>query len=287
MRIRIYKIILWDAEKMEKKKASINSDNRIKKIVSKKAVLIAAFLLILIAIIHFIMPAEYSLADDDKVEKDFKTLNNHIEALDKKQINATISKANFDVKLQEVGGNKGKLDNRFIFSNSVLIGDSMAEGIVDYRILDSSNVFAKRGKRLATSEELFDQAIKASPENLFIEFGMNDIISYSGKEKPFIKEYKGIIKKLKKELPNTNLYVVSISTISPLGIKNKPSMKNFTGYNQKMKEMCKQENITFVDTTLLLDNNSGYEFDGIHPKEPFYSNWVKLMCSYILENSEV
>lgn len=278
---------MWNSGIREMKEENKRENKNISKINSRKAVRIAAFLLLLVFVLHFIMPAGYELADNGKVETDLKNLNKYIATLDKEQINSEIDRACFNIKLKQVGGNKGKLDNRFVFSNSVLVGDSMAEGIVDYRILDASNVFAKRGKSLSTSDDLFKQAVSASPENLFIEFGMNDIIAYRGKEKPFISQYKGIIRDLKKKLPNTKIYIVSISTISPLGIKNTPSMGNFRGYNLAMKKMCKEENLTFVDTTVLLDNNSGYEFDGIHPKEPFYSNWVKLMCSYILENSEV
>ena len=276
---------------MEKKSRNNNSKSiKNGQLGSRRVVIIIALVLFLVFIFHFIMPAGYTLEGDKKVKSDLNSLNNYIKSLDGGKIDSAISKANFDIKLKKVDGNQGKLDNRFVFSNSALVGDSMAEGIVDYGILDSSNVFAKRGKRLSTSKDLFNQAINASPKHLFIEFGMNDIIAYRGKVQPFIDEYKGVLRDLKKKLPNSKLYVVSISTISQLGIKNKPSMQNFTGYNSAMKKMCKEENVTFVDTTLLLDSNSGYEFDGIHPKEPFYSNWVKLMCSYILEyisNSEV
>ena len=264
---------------MEKRKLS--------EINKKKTLLVILVVIVLVGVLHFIHPAGYCLEGNSQVKEDFTKLNKNIAALDSDQIDLAISKAAFDVKLKQVNGNQDALDNRFVFSKSVLVGDSLAEGIVDYGILDSSNVFAKRGKRLVTSDDLFSQAISARPENLFIEFGMNDLIAYRGKEAPFIKEYKRIIKKFKDSIPSTNLYVVSVSTISPQGVAEQPSMKNFDGYNRAMKKMCKEENIHFIDTTLLLDGSSEYEFDGIHPKEPFYSNWVKLMCSYILENSEV
>ena len=249
---------------------------------SKRAAIIAALILCILLVLHFFMPAEYSLAKNGQVEKDYEKLNKHIDALEGDKIDNAISKANFSVKIKEAGG-KNQLDNSFVFKNSILVGDSLGEGIVDYRILDSSNVFAVRGKSLKTADDLFRKAVNFHPDNLFIEFGMNDIIAYRGKTKPFIKEYKSIIKDLKNKLPNTKIHVVSISTITKEAINNKPSMKNFRAYNMAMEKMCKDEKINFVDTTLLLDENSQYEFDGIHPKEPFYSNWVKLMCSVILE----
>lgn len=258
-----------------------------KRLNSRRTISIILLVLIVVCVLHFISPAEYHLVGNKQVDDNLTKLNKTISALDNAKIDAAISKAAFNVKIKQSGGDEGQLDNRLVFSKSALIGDSMAEGIVDYRILDSSNVFAERGKRLETADDLFASAISARPENLFIEFGMNDLIAYRGKEKPFIKEYLSKINQLKKELPNTNIYVVSISKISPLGIQEKPALKNFTGYNKAMKEMCRKEKINFVDTTLLFDSSSEYEFDGIHPKEPFYSNWVKLMCSYILESSEV
>ena len=260
---------------------------KVNKINTRKAVFIAVLVVLIICVLHFIHPAGYMLEGNGQVDEDLHKLNKNIAALDNDKIDSAISKAAFDVKMNNSGGCGEGPDNRFIFSKSVLIGDSLAEGIVDYGILDSSNVYAERGKRLESSDDLFSKAVGARPENLFIEFGMNDLIAYRGKTAPFIKEYSGIVKDLKKKLPNTNIYVVSISTISQEGIASKPSLKNFGAYNEAMKKMCKEEKINFVDTTLLLDSSSKYEFDGIHPQEPFYSNWVKLMCSYVLENSGV
>ena len=251
---------------------------------NKRAAVFTVALVILITfILHFLVPADYSLASNDRVEKDYKKLNTYISNLDERKIDSAITRANFDVKIQNAGGDEGELDNRFVFKNSVLVGDSMAEGVVDYRILDSSNVFAKRGKRVDSSDDLFSRAVSFNPEHLFVEFGMNDIIEFRGKTKPFIEVYSDTIHDLKKKLPNTKIHIVSISTISDLGIKNNPNMKNFKEYNDAMRKMCAKEKIDFVDTTLLFDENSQYEFDGIHPKEPFYSDWVKQMCSIILE----
>ena len=254
---------------------------------NKRVVTIAIVVIIVVFVLHFINPASYFLADDGRVKEDLTCLNKKIAALDSEKIDSEISRAAFSVKLNEVGGNEGQLDNRFVFSKSVLIGDSMAESVVDYRILDSTNVFAVRGKQLISADDLIAKAISARPENLFIEFGMNDITSYRGKVEPFIDKYKEVVQKFKAELPNTKLYIVSICTISPQGIEEDPTMRNYPEYNRAMKEMCRQENMTYIDTTMLIDSSSEYEFDGVHPKEPYYSNWVKLMCSYILESNEV
>ena len=62
-----------------------------------------------------------------------------------------------------------------------------------------------------------------------------------------------------------------------LSMSATPSLRNYTAYNQAMKEMCERDDLTYVDTSILISASSTYEFDGLHPQEPFYSDWLDLM----------
>lgn len=222
----------------------------------------------------------YSNVDNSVVEKNLEKLNQIIDSNNPEEIDQMLAQAQMTSSISQ-----NKIEPRKIFARSAIIGDSMAEAIVDYRILDESNVFAVRGKRLDSSDELIDKVNSFKPDKLFIEFGMNDITRYHGKVEPFIETYTKVIHNFKKSIPNTELYVVSIHTLGETGIKENKYMGNYLKYNEGMKKMCKREHVKYMDTTVLIGEDSEYEFDGLHPKEPYYTNWVKLMCSVIMEDN--
>ncbi|HBI93819.1 MAG TPA: hypothetical protein DDY58_16125, partial [Terrisporobacter glycolicus] len=62
------------------------------------------------------------------------------------------------------------------FSSSVILGDSRAESIVSYEILDSSPVVAYKGRNLISAQKEGDinKAISLAPANLFLTYGLND-----------------------------------------------------------------------------------------------------------------
>ena len=239
---------------------------------------IAILMVILIAILFFY--DNYSIANNKTVKDDLKKLNQIISSYNPDEIDHLLAEAQMKNCLPE-----NKMDPRRIFARSAIIGDSMAEAIVDYRILDPSNVFAVRGKRLDSADELINKVYNFKPDKLFIEFGMNDITWHRGKVEPFIKNYTQVIHNFKRKLPNTDLCVVSIHKLDEKGIQENKYMENYLKYNEEMKHMCKRENIKYMNMPLLMGKNLEYEFDGLHPKEPYYSNWVNLMCSLILNKN--
>lgn len=163
------------------------------------------------------------------------------------------------------------------FSSSVILGDSRAESIVSYEILDSSPVVAYKGRNLISAQKEGDinKAISLAPANLFLTYGLNDVELY-GDSSDFIKEYEKVIKDIQSKLPNTKIYVNSIFKVKDKAISESPSLKNVPQFNTAIINMCNKLGVTYIDGSSIVDESS-YEDDGIHFKPGFNKRWVEML----------
>lgn len=166
------------------------------------------------------------------------------------------------------------------FRNSVILGDSITEGLTVYGYLPDDIVLCSIGASLEGSDALFKKAAKLVPDNAFFTFGMNDLIKYRGKTKPFIKEYNRLISKFRKKSPDTLIYINSISIPNKDAQKLQPSLKHYKDYNNALKKLCEEEGYTFIDNTYILQKDKKlYAPDGIHVNTTYYPIWMNDMIT--------
>ncbi|MDK2585312.1 GDSL-type esterase/lipase family protein [Romboutsia sedimentorum] len=169
--------------------------------------------------------------------------------------------------------NSRKIDYKDIFKNCVVMGDSQAEGLITYNMLSSTSVICSRGSNLKNAKSNMNNLSNLNPSNVFTLYGMNDLLIYQEDIPSFIKDYTSLINSIKKALPKSKIFV---NSVLPIKESNKKSVyNNVDKYNKSLKVMCKDLNITFIDTTnLLKDNESLYANDGMHLKPIFYPAWL-------------
>lgn len=180
-------------------------------------------------------------------------------------------------KINQKNINKNSLSDKF--NDSVILGDSLAESILEYQLLPSQCVLAKRGRNTMTCDLEIRQAISLSPEIIFMSYGMNDLEYFNGNSHRFIAQYESQIRVLQTALPDTKIYVNSIIPMDPDTYQNHPHYKKYKEYNEQIKAMCQRLNITYIDNDETMDWHSDiYERDGVHPKYPYYSLWLLHMA---------
>ena len=166
------------------------------------------------------------------------------------------------------------------FKNSVILGDSITEGLTVYGYLPDDIVLCAIGASLEGSGALFKKAAKLVPDNAFFTFGMNDLIKYRGKSGPFIKEYSKLLRKFRKKSPDTIIYINSISVPNKDAQKRQPSLKHYKDYNKALKKLCEEEGYIFIDNTYILKKNKQlYAPDGIHVATTYYPIWMNDMIT--------
>ena len=163
---------------------------------------------------------------------------------------------------------------RTIFKQSVFVGDSLTEAIEYYQFLPGSSVIYKRGMSVPNAGELFPSIVEQTPKQVFLSFGMNDLLYFNGDSAAFASAYQEKLQDLQGRLPNAEIFVTSILPLRPNAIEKKPAFTHCAEFNQALAAMCKENSVTFIDCTALAEAHTDlYEPDGIHVKSTFYPYW--------------
>ena len=168
------------------------------------------------------------------------------------------------------------------FTDCLVMGDSITQGLYEYGVLDQANVQADRGAGVSVgdNEKLADHIARAKemkPSVLFLSYGMNDVGAQNGDADGFIKAYRPLIRDLKKSLPDTKIYVNSILPAAQTAIDQNSVYAEIPKFNQKLKKLCEKEKVTFIDNTDLVKQEY-YAGDGIHMSTGYYKEWVNHMA---------
>lgn len=162
------------------------------------------------------------------------------------------------------------------YDGSLIMGDSQAEALTAYSILDDSEVIAHKGMHLKDTADDMETAINLNPKNIFLTYGVNDLGMYSTKD-DFVAVYKEIISNLQENLPDTKIYVNLIFPVQQSAINQQPHLARYNEFNEGIRSMCDELGVTCIDSNSLVKDDC-YEPDGIHMNYNFYLSWVEYMA---------
>lgn len=170
----------------------------------------------------------------------------------------------------------GAITYRQIFSDTLIVGDSLMNGLEIYDILDSANMITKVGASLYHLGDNVEKIISYSPKVLILHYGVNMIEGKDYFIDNFISMYKGYIGEIRKGSPDTKIVVSGMFPVSSKGIENEPVLANCPKYEKRIAEMCGELGVTYLDNTKIIkDGSAYYDMDGIHMKRDFYTDvWL-------------
>lgn len=171
--------------------------------------------------------------------------------------------------------------NMLKFTGTVILGDSIVEGLSDYRLLKTTQAISARGRRSDNCGDDIKKAAGLSPKRVILHYGMNDLEYCRGNEKLFIAHYQEALNQVKKQMPKAKIYVHAILPIDASAMKKVSYYEKWKVFNQALKQLCEKENITFIDSGFLLKKKTDYEADGIHPKYAFYEQWLPYLIEVL------
>lgn len=262
---------------------------KIKNINKKKITIISIIIIIIMMVIAMIFLL-------NKEERELKTINKEpIHAKidwSKLKKNITIPKIKIDIPKKEekppvvtppkkdpvITTNSAKI---FRDKKAMVMGDSMAEGLSAYHVLDKENVVWERGRRIDTMSEDLPKVVAKQPKYLFLAYGVNDLRMWNGRVDSFIQSYQKSIKEIQKSLPNTKIIINSVLPVSITAQKKDASYQHQPLFNERLKKMAKELNISFLENGGYLQAEDAYSTDGVHPKAPFFKQWGSHMAEYL------
>ncbi len=180
----------------------------------------------------------------------------------------------------ENGGSTGSAGNALtqeeLFAKSVVIGDSITEGLSVYGVLDASSVAAKVGASLGNSDDLLATAAAMQPEYVFLAFGSNDLQMTGGDSEKFQKNYEAFLQKVQEQFPDAKIFVNGIFPVTEQAKASDSNYAQIDAFNKVLKKICKQEKLTYIDTSDLPEQDD-YAADGVHMNPALYKKWAERM----------
>lgn len=232
------------------------------------------FIIICLVIIFFMMNffIRYENMNQEENLKYIDEAVDSIKELESKDVTEVENRIN---SIDGINAAKGE-DMKKLFENYVIMGDSRAEGLIEYEVLNKSSVVAYKGRNTVSARKDIGALTNLYPRKIFITYGMNDIEYFGGNADRFIESYKKIIGDLRLKLPKSKVYVCDILPVQKKAIDKKNIYRKVEEFNKALKEMSDELELTFVETKdILIKNPKLYEQDGIHMKQNFYPLWLK------------
>lgn len=175
----------------------------------------------------------------------------------------------------------------------VLLGNSLTQG-GDWKLYFPNQQPANRGIVGDNTDGIWarlDEIVEARPRKLFLLMGVNDI-SQDVANNYITNNIKKILRRVKTESPETNIYLQSLLPINNSFGRYKRLLnkeKQIKALNKRLRKLGRSEHVTFIDLyPLFLDKtgtllNEAYTTDGLHLNEKGYAVWVEAIRSFMEE----
>ncbi len=164
-----------------------------------------------------------------------------------------------------------------IFSNCVVMGDSIANQLTEYDILTDAEVIAEDGMNVAYTDGQIEAAAALHPGVVFLTYGLNDMELYLGNTDYFRDDYDDFLERVQDALPDASIYVALILPVNDSALDRQEAYQNREEYNQMIMECCSAHEIPYMDLDFTLPDEY-FDEDGIHPRVSFYYGWLYCMA---------
>ena len=183
--------------------------------------------------------------------------------------------------------------NQFVKPGQILFaGSSLMEQFPIYEFLQDFNLpltIYNRGVGGYTTKELMENmepciyALK--PAHIFINIGTNDMNEVDYTCEGLIENYRRILEGIRKNLPDTKLYLLSYYPVNPSAAKNDPVMQEvlkirtnarISEANKAVAALAEELRATYLDVNAGITDENGnlkeeYTIEGMH----MYANGYK------------
>ena len=167
-----------------------------------------------------------------------------------------------------------RLSLREFFAGIVVMGDSIADGLLAYDVLNPSSVVSTLGARVTSldMEVEIGRLAELNPRIVILSYGANDVLAGYVSADQFTEAYEELINGIQSVLPDTTIIV---NGILPLR-QDVMGTIVVEGFNQALSELTYRRQIAFWDHSDLV-REEHYQMDGIHFVPEFYESWAESM----------
>lgn len=174
------------------------------------------------------------------------------------------------------------------FTDSVILGDSRAQGFSDYGYLTDAQTLTSIGGKVYEISNYVDTIRELQPDVIYISYGVNDIQSNVGNaqgEDGYGSVVAEQIKQLQEASPQSVIAVNSIIDIADHAQEGLLSHDSVAEYNAQLQKMCQDNGWVYVDNSDIQPGED-YAADGVHFDSSYYPQWAANMFYTVDESKE-
>lgn len=177
---------------------------------------------------------------------------------------------------------RSKRSNKEKFKNAAVLGDFIAQGFYEQKILKKAYVYAETQAGVYDMQTTglsakVEELVKAAPLTVFLELGVNDAAQEGQSAESFKENYAELLSQIQEKLPNAKIYVCSILPVQEKAVTEAPGLANIAEYNTQLKELCKESKVAFLDSSGLVKEDY-YKPDGKHMTKEYYAAWADYLA---------
>lgn len=176
-----------------------------------------------------------------------------------------------------ISGNHGKI---------LFLGDSLTDMCEWSEILNNPDIVNRgiSGDTTYGSLNRLSEVLRLKPRKIFIMLGINDI----GKGRAtvnIINDYKKILDNIKKDLPDTRIYVQSVLPINKDLFKTNTKVEEIINLNTALEKLCINTGVHYINLYPLFTTekdklNPDYTTGGLHLNGKGYLVWKEAVKEY-------
>ena len=181
----------------------------------------------------------------------------------------------------------GSIDVWSLYDDSVILGDSRAEAIVEWGFLPAERVYAQKGASVKYAAEGIDTVSSVYPDNLIFTYGVNDVDGNWSDVSKFIAAYEELVEAYKEKLPQANVFLCSVIPVMPAALEEDSNYEKIPEYTAAIKELCEKKGYFYIDCDVLYDDYKElYEKEGVHFLKDMNPVWAKVMMEEVLKGEK-
>ncbi len=164
-----------------------------------------------------------------------------------------------------------------IFANSVVIGDSIAYGILTTDLMLPTSVVAEIGVNLVDLLDYLPQVQSLNPHNIFLYCGFNDIGMCMGDTDKYYSDFVTFVTQLQAVCPGVPIYVNHLVPVQNIDTLENSLYLEVDLYNSIIDQIASEYGLGIVENADLIREEYYYK-DGYHMTYPYYPKWLRRMA---------
>ncbi len=164
-------------------------------------------------------------------------------------------------------------------ASTIIVGDSMAQAVLEYELLDENHVMYQRSASISQLDEQISAALSMLPDTIVFFMGLNDI-NYFEDPSEYYNAFAQKIFWIKEQRPDLRILICSMLPPSEDLAAEREDLARSPEYDAMLSLLCEQTGCLYADCKWMVRQELYLE-DGLHFNYGFYCVWLQYIAGIL------